>query len=114
MPQSTNLNKSPYFDDFSQDKNYHRVLFKPGVTVQTRELTTLQSILQDQLEKFGNGVFSDGGMVVPGGFNYDADFTCVEIESTYKGVDTESYYENLIGKKIKGKLTWELHLKLEN
>jgi hypothetical protein len=105
MPQSTNLNKSPYFDDFSQDKNYHKVLFKPGVTVQTRELTTLQSILQDQLEKFGNGVFSDGGMVVPGGFNYDSNFTCVEIEDTYKGVDTEAYYENLIGKKIKGKIT---------
>jgi hypothetical protein len=105
MPQSTNLNKSPYFDDFNEDKNYHRVLFKPGVTVQTRELTTLQSILQDQLEKFGNGVFSDGGMVVPGGFNYDSDFTCVEIEDTYKGVDTESYYQNLVGTKIKGKIT---------
>lgn len=105
MPQSTNLNKSPYFDDFSQDKNYHKVLFKPGVTVQTRELTTLQSILQDQLEKFGSGIFSDGGMVVPGGFNYDPNFTCVEIEDTYKGIDTEVYYENLVGKRIKGKVT---------
>jgi hypothetical protein len=54
MPQSTNLNKSPYFDDFSEDKNYYKVLFKPGTTVQARELTTLQSILQSQIEKFGN------------------------------------------------------------
>ena len=42
MPQSTNLNKNPYYDDFSDSKNFYKVLFKPGVTVQTRELTTLQ------------------------------------------------------------------------
>ena len=45
MPQQTNLNVSPYFDDFSEDKNFHKVLFKPGFPVQARELTTLQSIL---------------------------------------------------------------------
>ena len=53
MPQNTNLNSSPYFDDFNELKNYQRVLFKPGLPVQSRELTTLQSILQNQVEKFG-------------------------------------------------------------
>ena len=53
MPQNTNLNVSPYFDDFVDSKNYHKVLFKPGFPVQARELTTLQTILQDQVEKFG-------------------------------------------------------------
>ena len=42
MPQNTNLNVSPYFDDFNENKNYHKVLFKPGFPVQARELTTLQ------------------------------------------------------------------------
>ena len=46
MPQNTNLNVSPYFDDFDSEKNYNKVLFKPGTPVQARELTTLQSILQ--------------------------------------------------------------------
>ena len=46
-----NLNASPYYDDFNDHKNFHRVLFKPGVAVQARELTQLQSILQDQLDK---------------------------------------------------------------
>ena len=46
MAQQTNLNVSPYFDDFDADSNYHKVLFKPGYPVQARELTGLQSILQ--------------------------------------------------------------------
>ena len=40
MPQNTNLNVSPYFDDFSDSNNYQRVLFKPGTPIQARELTT--------------------------------------------------------------------------
>ena len=57
MPQETNLNVSPYFDDFDSNKNYHKVLFKPGYPVQARELTTLQSILQNRVEQFGNNIF---------------------------------------------------------
>ena len=53
MAQNTNLNVSPYFDDFDENKNYKKVLFKPGFPIQSRELNTLQSILQNQTEKFG-------------------------------------------------------------
>ncbi len=105
MPQSTDLNKSPYYDDFSDGKNYYKVLFKPGVTVQTRELTTLQSILQNQIEKFGSKFFSEGSIVIPGGFAYDNTFNAVEIESTFKGVNVESYYQNMVGKTVTGKIT---------
>ncbi len=105
MPQSTNLNVSPYYDDFNDDKNYHKVLFKPGVTVQTRELNNLQSILQDQIEKFGSKFFSNGGIVIPGNFAYDGTFSCIEIESTYKGVLVEDYFQVFVGKKIRGRNT---------
>jgi hypothetical protein len=54
MSQQTNLNVSPYFDDFDANNDYHKVLFKPGVPVQARELTTLQSILQNQIENLDN------------------------------------------------------------
>ena len=50
MPQETNLNVSPYFDDFNEEKNFIRVLFIPGSPVQARELTQLQTILQNQME----------------------------------------------------------------
>ena len=54
MPQETNLNVSPYFDDFDKDNNFYKVLFKPGTPVQARELSTLQSILQNQVERSNN------------------------------------------------------------
>ena len=74
MPQNTNLNVSPYFDDFADSKNYQKVLFKPGFPVQARELTTLQSILQNQIEKFGQHFFKEGSMVIPGGTSYDSQY----------------------------------------
>ena len=52
-----NLNASPYYDDYSSSKDYHRVLFKPGVAVQARELTQLQTVLQNQIEKGFGFVF---------------------------------------------------------
>ena len=33
MPQNTNLNIAPYFDDFDKDKNFYRVLFRPGYPI---------------------------------------------------------------------------------
>ena len=37
MPQKTNLNINPYFDDFDKDDNFYKVLFKPGFPVQARD-----------------------------------------------------------------------------
>lgn len=64
----TNLNVSPYFDDFDASKGYHQVLFKPR-PVQTRELNQLQTILQNQIDRFGKHLFEEGAMVVPGGIS---------------------------------------------
>ena len=66
MTQKTDLNISPYYDDFDPAKNYHKVLFKPGFPVQARELTTLQSILQNQIKDFGDHMFKEGSIVIPG------------------------------------------------
>ena len=41
MSQKTNLNISPYYDDFDKYNNFYKVLFKPGHPVQARELTTI-------------------------------------------------------------------------
>ena len=66
MALKTNLNSAPYYDDFDSSDNFHRVLFRPGYAIQARELTQIQSILQDQIEKHGNHVFKDGAIVIPG------------------------------------------------
>ena len=57
---SVNLTTSPYYDDFDATKNFYRILFKPGVPVQARELTQLQSILQNQIKSFASHIFVDG------------------------------------------------------
>ena len=44
-----NYNVTPYYDDFDESKGFHRILFKPGVSVQARELTQLQTLLQAQI-----------------------------------------------------------------
>ena len=105
MPQNTNLNASPYFDDFESSKNFNRVLFKPGTPVQARELTTLQSILQGQIEKFGKHVFKEGSVVIPGSLHYDQEYSAVKVESTFSGVPVELYFDRFIGVKIKGKIS---------
>lgn len=102
MAQNTNLNTSPYFDDFDGSKNYKRVLFKPGTPIQARELTTLQSILQDQIEKFGKNTFKEGSVVIPGSIAYDPEYTCVQVDPTHLGVDVSTYLESFVGKLIKG------------
>ena len=100
MPQQTNFNVSPYYDDFNADKNYYKVLFKPGYPVQARELTTLQSILQNQIEQQGNFTFKEGSIVIPGQINYNNQFNAVKIENSYLGVNVDLYANDLIGKTI--------------
>ena len=60
------FNTSPYYDDFDKANNFYRILFKPGRSVQARELTQLQTILQNQIEQFGKNIFKDGTVVVGG------------------------------------------------
>ena len=111
MAQKTNLNVSPYFDDFSQedngghDKNYYKVLFKPGSAIQAREINTLQSILQDQIESFGSHIFKEGSVVIPGNITYDNQFFAVKLKPTQYNVYVSSYLQEFIGKKIIGQIS---------
>ena len=102
MPQLTNLNSFPYFDDFDKSKSFHKVLFKPGQAVQARELTTLQSIVQNQIESFGNHVFKDGSVVIPGTLNVIPDHSTIVLEKTFNGIDVAQYTSALVGKVVVG------------
>lgn len=111
MAQKTNLNVSPYFDDFAEtdvgakDKNYYKVLFNPGRPVQARELNTLQSILQNQVESFGSHIFKEGSMVIPGNIAFDDQFYAVKLNPVQYGVDISLYLEELVGKTIIGQIS---------
>ena len=80
MGLDTNFNQDPYFDDYDEDKDFHRVLFKPGVAVQARELTQLQTILQNQIERFGDNILKEGTIVKGCSFNYITRLPYVKIK----------------------------------
>jgi hypothetical protein len=63
---SINFNVEPYHDDFDATKNYHRILFKPGYSVQARELTQSQTILQNQITNFADAIFAQNTPVTGG------------------------------------------------
>ena len=94
MAQKIDLNVAPYYDDFAENKNFHRILFRPGYAVQARELTQLQSILQNQIERFGSHVFQEGSVVIPGGFSINNEYYSVQLATAFAGesVDPSQYY----------------------
>ena len=56
----------PYFDDYAKEKGFHKILFKPGISVQARELNQLQEMLNQQISRLGSHVFKNGSLVIPG------------------------------------------------
>ena len=101
------FNKTPYYDDFNENKKFLQILFQPGRPVQARELTQLQSILQNQIERGGAHIFKQGSKVfssevVGGQQSYDS--TGID----YIKINTNDYQGNIVdvsnfvGKTIRG------------
>ena len=105
MAQNTNLNVTPYYDDFDKEKNFYRVLFRPGFPIQARELSTMQSVLQNQVESVGTHLFKDGAMVIPGQVGYDLDVQAVLVQESFLGSDVETYRTQINGTIIEGLTT---------
>jgi hypothetical protein len=94
------FNKAPYYDDYDKDKKFHRLLYNPSRAVQSRELTQQQTILQNQIERFGDHIFKNGSMVIPGQITFDSGMHYVKINTTYGG--SEFNQDLFINKKIIG------------
>lgn len=77
-----NTNLAPYFDDFDQDRGFHRLLFQPSRSVQARELTQMQTILQNQIARFGQNIFLEGTVVIPGGVTIDTNYEYVRLQNS--------------------------------
>ena len=87
MPLSTNFNVTPYYDDYDENSNYYRILFRPGYAVQAREVTQLQTILQKQIERYGQHMFRDGSKVLGGEVTLDTDVKSLKLETQESGVN---------------------------
>ena len=101
----TNFNVSPYNDDYDTAKNFHKVMFRPGFSVQARELTQIQSIIQNQVSKFGEHVFEQGSMVIPGDLNYDLEYYYIKVDSIWNAQDVEDYRTDFVNKIIESQET---------
>ena len=97
-----NFNTEPYNDDFDEDNKFYRILFRPSFAVQARELTQLQTILQNQITRQGDHLFREGSMVIPGQISIDTKAKYVKLLASYDGVVTESFIQNVEGKFITG------------
>lgn len=84
------FNYDPYYDDFDEDKNFMRVLFRPGYSVQARELTQLQTILANQIEKFGNHIFKSGSPIVGGKVSLDNKANYIVLSAQYNNLDVDA------------------------
>ena len=97
---------APYYDDYDESKNYHRVLFRPGFAVQARELTQLQTALQGQLDRYGQYAFNDGSRVVGGKVSINTEYDFVKVEETFvnsgQTFTTSGYLSEFVGKTITG------------
>ena len=96
MPSPTDFNLSPYFDDYSETKKFHRVLFRPAFAVQARELTQSQTILQNQIERVSDHLFEKGAMIIPGEIGFDLDYSAIKLTSR------SSTLANYIGATLTG------------
>lgn len=96
------------FDDSVETKNYHRVLFRPGVSVQARELTELQTNLQRQIDYYGQYAFSEGSRVTGGELALDTEYDYIKVESTFTdgtGTYNSESFRTTIADTVGAKLT---------
>jgi hypothetical protein len=91
------LNTEPYYDDFNESKRFLKILYRPGYAVQARELTQMQTILQNQISRFGDHVFKEGSMVIPGAIGIDTKIGYVKLEATYSAVLADTVVDKFAG-----------------
>ena len=76
------LFETKYKDDFNDSDGYYRILFNSGRSLQARELTQMQTIINTQIERFGNNIFKEGAAVKPGGLTIDNNYEFVKLDAT--------------------------------
>jgi hypothetical protein len=84
-PGGVDLDTSPYFDDYDEDKKFVRVLYRPGRAVQARELTQAQTLQQVQTRRFAEYFFKQGALVDGCEQNLDLNLSFVKLQPTYNG-----------------------------
>lgn len=96
VPDSTRI--TPYYNQWDENDNYMTILFRPGYAVQATELTQIQSILQNQIERFGNHIFQNGTKILGGSMSIDTTAVHINLQTQYANTDISvgNFTNNLI------------------
>jgi len=98
MALDTDLARKPYFDDYDVTKNFYRILYRPAVAVQARELNQMQTIMQDQIDKFGRHIFKEGSVIEGCAFTFDSTYSYVKIKDNFANNSAISSISDFIDK----------------
>jgi hypothetical protein len=91
---SSPISSAPYFDDYDPTKDFAAVLFRPGFSVQARELNQLQTLLQQQISRLGDNILKQGTIVSGCHLNHLPNTPYVKIKdlsTSGKAVDPTSF-----------------------
>lgn len=105
MTTKFDFNREPYFDDYDESKNFYQILFRPGRAVQTRELNQIQSMIQKQIERFGNHIFKEGSIVLGGQLDFDNNVDSIQLNSVNIPQFDEINFQNFVGTFVEGQLS---------
>lgn len=101
---ATNLTEttfpSTYKDDFTDSAGFHKILFNSGKALQARELTQLQTILQNQIQRFGDNIFKEGAVVKPGGATINQKYEFIKLNTTVNTLPADT--SSLVGTSFTG------------
>jgi len=102
MPKTftSNVFSSSYKDDFKDSDNYHRILFNSGRALQARELTQMQTIIQEEIARFGRNIFLEGASVNPGGPTITSDYEFIKLNTTTNVLPSDT--STLVGTEFTG------------
>lgn len=102
----TDFTVSPYFDDYFnnylndenvpeelretvENKGYVRILFKPATAVQARELTQIQTMLQQQIFAHASYFFRDGSVINGCDVNFYDDLDFIRCEDSITAANSD-------------------------
>ena len=73
---------STYKDDWDKDDHYHRILFNNGRALQARELTQMQTIIQEEMASFGRNIFKEGSAISGGVPSINAQYRFITLSGS--------------------------------
>ena len=93
MPNTFNNTtfSTTYYDDFKDSDNFHKLLFNDGRTLQARELTQSQTLINKDIRRFADNIYKEGAVIKPGGITVNDEYEFVKLNTSSCATPTASY-----------------------